>query len=240
MVEAQENSFGKIQQYLKSKGFKYRTRDGEQLFQKGDGVWVAAKFIKVTYYNNVAYVEAWIDAMGQEQALEGFVGSAAKKPLKKIVAEVENILNQPDPNYIPAEATGEEISSAPPVQKVELPEGITKKEYFKKYAGESFYRDVKIAAIVAYICAGINAVVSLLAAPVGLIDSVIFLGLALGMHIAKSKACAIGMLAYSIFVVLVGLVINGAFGGWLWVVAGVTAAIVFRNAEKRYKELTNN
>ena len=267
MVDSQANSFAKVQQYLQSQKFKYRTRDGEQVFQKGDGVWVAAKFIKVTYYNNIVRLEAWVDAMGAEQDLEGFVASAAKKPLKKAVAQVEQILCQPNPYYgpqEPAEAVAGEGSicakcgaqivaggrfcpvcahqvgmPVEPGASVQLPEGITKKEYFKHYAGESFYRDIKIASIIAYICAGISAVVALLVNPWGLIDAVILLALALGVHIGKSKGCAIAMLAYSIFSVLLGLIVNGTLGGWLWIAAGATAVIAFANAEKRYKQLTN-
>lgn len=268
MVDYQANSFAQIQQYLTGKGFKYHLRDGEQVFQKGDGVWLVAKFVKVTYSYNQVRVEAWIDNLGMEQDLEGFVASAAKKPLKKIVAQVEEILTRPNGAYIsqdqPQTTVAEEgdfcaqcgTALVPggrfcpkcahevgvPVEKTmtRLPEGTTKKEYFKKHAGESFQKNVKTAAIIGYVCAGINAVISVLLMPLGLIDSLLFLGLALGMHLGKSKGCAIGMLIYSIFTVMVGLVMNGTFGGWLWVVAGVTAVIVFNNEEKRYKELIKN
>lgn len=82
--------------------------------------------------------------------------------------------------------------------------------------------------------------ISLLVSPFGLIDSVVFLALTLGMHLGKSKGCAIGMLVYAIFTVIAGLVAYGTFGGWLWIIAGVNALIVFNNADKRYKELTQN
>ena len=41
------------------------------------------------------------------------------------------------------------------------------------------------------------------------------------------------------FSVLLGLIVNGTLGGWLWIAAGATAVIAFANAEKRYKQLTN-
>lgn len=241
MVDSRENSFEKIRQLLDSKKFKYRTRDGEQVFQKGDGVWVAASFIKVTYENGFARVEGWIDAMGAEQNLEGFVGCAAKKPLKKMVEQVEAILRVPNPDYVPGEQTLEERPAAPceqPQTAVRLPEGISKKEYFQKYAKESFYRDIKITAIIGYICAGISAVASIVINLLGLVDSVIFLALVLGMHLKKSKGCAIAITVYAVFCMIMGLVLTGMISGWMWLVVGIVSLIAFNNAEKRFKQLT--
>lgn len=264
MVDSQANTFAQIQQYLSQKGFRYKNLDGEQVFQKGDGVWTAARFVKVSYYGNFARVEAWVDTMGAEQDLEGFVASAVKKPLKKIVAHIEEILTRPGVDYVPQEELEQEASEncvkcgatlvpggkfcpicahvvgAPAPEGMQIPAGISIKEYRKQYAGESFRRNVRNAAIVGYICAGINAVISLIAVPLGLIDSVIFLALTLGMHLGKSKGCAIGMLVYAIFTVVVGLVATGTLGGWLWIVAGVNALIVFKNADKKYHELIQN
>ena len=242
MVESQAASFGRIRQNLESKKYRYRNRDGEQLFQKGDGIWVAARFIKVTYGENGVHLEAWIDAMGAEQGLDGFVGAAVKKPLKKDVMEIEKILSCPDPNYVPNQfSAAEPVAPVNPVSQPEsvgVPAGITKKEYFEKYAGESFYRDLKISAITAYVCAGLNAIISILLWPIGLLDSVVVFVLALCMHMLKSKGCAIAILAYGAFAMLLGLVLTGSFGGWLCLAAGVTAVITFVNAEKRYKKLT--
>lgn len=242
IVDSPASSFGKVQQKLESKKYKYRNRDGELVFQKGDGVWVAARFIKVTYRENEVCLEAWVDAMGAEQGLDGFVASAVKKPLKKDVAEVEKILGCPNPDYVPGQASNEVPAAAekptPQPVSAQIPGNITKKEYFEKYAGESFYRDLKISAIVAYICAGLNAVISIVMSPFGLIDSVILFTLALCMHLCKSKGCAIAILAYAGFSMLVGLIFSGLLGGWLCLAAGITAVIAFVNAEKRYKKLT--
>lgn len=242
VVDSPANSFGAVQRYLESKGYKYRDRDGEQVFQKGDGVWVAARFIKVTYRENRVCLEAWIDAMGAEQGLDGFVGAAVKKPLKKEVMEIEQILSSQNPDYVPGQVPNEApvaaAAPAPQPTKVQLPGNITKKEYFEKYAGESFYRDLKVAAITSYVCAGLNAIISLVLWPFGLIDSVVVAILALCMHLYKNKGCAIAILAYAGCSTLIGLINTGVFSGYLGLAAGVIAVIAFVNAEKRYKKLT--
>lgn len=236
MVDSQEKSFAKVHSFLTGKKFKYETVDGQQVFRKGNGFWAAAKFIRICYADNHVRLEAWVDAMGSEMDLEGFAGCAAKKPLKKIVVQVQEILNQPGYGYVPAEATG----SYPVFQdeKQMLPAGITKREYIKGYAGDNFRRQLRNTAIVGYVCAGLNLVIALLANVYALIDVAIILGLTLGMHLGKSKGCAIGLLIYSIFSMVFNLITTGSLGGWLLLVLGILAVQTFSKAEKRYKELT--
>lgn len=265
MVAAQAVSFQQVRQYLTGQKFEYKLRDGEQVFQRGKGFWVAPGFIKVTYRGTQVRVEAWIDVAGAEQDLEGVVGVAAKKPLKKHVAQVEAILSQPDPTFdpetvgvqycpkcgaaigaggnfcpmcgTPAVVSGEGEPPAPAAQAI--PAGITKQEYFKQYAGEGFYMNLKVTAICCYVLCGILGLTALLN-PYALVDVAIYLGLTLGMHLGKSKGCAIGMLAYSILGFVVNLVATGMIGGWGWLALSAYAVYLFYNTEKRYKELTQN
>ncbi len=247
MVDDQQTTFSQIQKYLCSNRFEYCLRDGEMVFQKGKGFWVAPAFVKLTYRGNTVTLEAWIDIMGSEQGLDGFTGCAAKKPLKKKVAEIEKILTQPNPAYIPNEAQTEDCErpaedAASPVKMWspdhDLPTDrkITKKEYFQKYAGDSFRNNVRVIAIMGYILCGIGSAAALVA-PAVLIDMAIYLGLVLGMHLGKSKLCVIGILLYSVFSVVVTLVLSGTLGGWGWLILGIYAAVVFNNAEKRYYKL---
>lgn len=247
LVDSVENSFSKIHTFLTGKKFRYEVSDGQQVFRKGDGFWTAARFIRVSYEGNFALLEAWVDAMGSEMDLEGFVGCAAKKPLKKVVNQVEAILTQPGYGYVPAE------NPAPfpafTEQKQVLPAGITKKEYIKHYAGENFRRNLRNTAIVGYIAAGLNmgvAVLNFVGMLVGaatpflflltLLEAAVILGLTLGMHLGRSKGCAIGMLVYGIYAVVSNLIFNGSFGGWLLLLLGIMAIRVFNNAEKSYQE----
>ena len=236
MTDSAENSFAKVHALLTGKKFKYENVDGQQVFRRGDGFWAAARFIRISYAGNFVRLEAWVDAMGSEMDLEGFVACAAKKPLKKVVAEVEAVLSQPGYGYVPAENTGTFPVFAE--QKQVLPAGITKKEYIKHHAGENFQRNLRNTAIVGYILAGLNLLFALTLNIFALLDVAIILGLTLGMHLGKSKGCAVGLLIYSIYSVLFSLITTGSLSGWLLLVLGIMAVQVFTKAEKRYKELT--
>lgn len=277
VVEETGKTDSLIRQYLTGKGFQHVTRDGETVFQKGKGVWVAPSFVKVTYYGGYARLEAWIDAMGSEQGLEGFVGCAAKRPLKKVVTYIEGILTKPGEGYVPAagnEAAAETGDSMPvqaafcskcgtrlengngfcsqcgyiagePIESNsnmgDLPAGVpvSRSEYLKKYAGDSFKNNLRITAIVGYVLCGIQALTALVN-PYVLLDLAICLGLTLGMHLGRSKGCAIGIVVYSVVSMVLILLSSGTLGGWGWLVIGICALIIFNNAEKRYKELTKS
>lgn len=248
-VDYPDQTYTKIQQYLFGKGYKTATVGGQQAFKKGDGFWTAARYVKITYYDGNVRVEAWVDSMGSEMGLDGFYGWAVKKPLKEDVKIIEMTLMLPGNGFTPAVQSStqsapnayaaQSVYSAQPANSYgdsRLPAGITKKEYFKKYADDGFYTNVKVAAIIAYICVAINLVVSVLLSPIGIIESLVFLGLTLGMQLGKSKGCAIGMLVMAIVQVVLTLILSGSFGGWMWLIAGITAVSAFATAEKRFKQ----
>lgn len=240
IVEYPEKSYAEIANYLTSQKFEQKNRDGEVVFQKGDGVWLAAGFVKVSYSADTARVEAWIDVLGEDQDLEGFVGSAAKKPLKKNVTQVEYILQRANPEYLERKVEGIPAAEpmdwkcAPQQELKELP--ASKKEFYEKYAGEGFYRNLKINAIIGYVLCGIGALTALLN-PYGWIDVAIYLALLLGMHLKKSKLCAIGITIYAVLGVAVNLVLNALFAGYLWLIVGIYSVILFNKADKRYKDM---
>ena len=76
-------------------------------------------------------------------------------------------------------------------------------------------------------------IVSCLFNPFGIIDALILAAFALGMHLAKSKICAILILILSIVEVLLSLA-SGSFPFW-WLIAGVSAVITFNKIDKQYK-----
>ena len=235
IVDYPEKSYAEVGRYLESKKFVYKNCDGEMLFQKGNGVWAAPSFIKVSYSMDNVRVEAWIDMFGSDEGLEGFAGCAVKKPLKKIVNQVELMLQQANPEYLEQREAGT-LPEQPMVEQqtpVELP--ASKKEFYQKYAGESFYRNLKINAIVGYILCGV-LLLSALAYPPALLDLAIYLALLLGMHLGKSKFCAIGITAYGALGMVINLM-NGNIGGYLWLIIGIYSIVLFSNADKRYKKM---
>lgn len=112
-------------------------------------------------------------------------------------------------------------------------EYVSKSDYLKKYASEPFKKGIKTAAIIGYVLTGILAL-SILATPLAVIDMAIYLALTLGMHLAKNKLCAFGILGYGIFGCVLNLVLSGAFTGWGWIAVGAYAVSLFNKEEKQY------
>lgn len=110
---------------------------------------------------------------------------------------------------------------------------VSRKEFINKYAQPSLKKNITSIAILCYVCAGLTFVVSCLLNPLGIIDALVLAAFALGMHLAKSKVCAILILILSIVEVLISLV-AGSFPFW-WLIAGISAVITFNKIEKQYK-----
>ena len=101
LVDSQANTFPQIQSLMTSKGYKYEIVDGESVFRKGDGVWVVARYLKISYAPDAVRVQAWLNNTGMEMGLEGFYGSAVKKKLRKLVDQVEAILSKHAEGFVP-------------------------------------------------------------------------------------------------------------------------------------------
>lgn len=67
------------------------------------------------------------------------------------------------------------------------------------------------------------------------VDAILVLGLALGIHIGKSRACAVIILVYSILNCLYSVVTTGRLGGYLIIIAGIYATIYTFKARREYK-----
>ena len=135
---------------------------------------------------------------------------------------------QPQPQYtnpFDAQAT----ATYPPAGQY-----VSRKEFIDKYVQPSLRKNIKSIAILCYVCAGLTFLMSIAVNPYGIIDALVLLGFALGMHIAKSRVCAILILVLSIIEVIVSLIV-GAFPFW-WLIAGISAVITFNKIEKQYKE----
>ena len=120
---------------------------------------------------------------------------------------------------------------------VRAAEPMTKRQYRKVCTEPKYRKSLKTNAIVMYVLAGLNLLLSIAANPMGLLDVAITLGLALGMHIGKSKGCAIGILVYGIVNIAILLITNGTFSGWLWLILAISSLRAFSVADKEYESI---
>lgn len=117
-----------------------------------------------------------------------------------------------------------------------VPQGVSLKEYCKTYAPEKLRKSLRNWCIVAYVLVGVNVLFSLLVNPLALVDTAILLGLTLGMHLGKSKGCAIGMIVYSAISMVVGLIATGSLSGWMWLCVGLAGYQALKKMAEQYKE----
>ena len=98
-------------------------------------------------------------------------------------------------------------------------------------------KELKAAAILCYICAGITCVLMVLMAKnyLSLVDVALLIGLGLGVHLRQSRACAIVLCAYAVINTVISLVTTGTPGGWLVIIAGVFAVIYTFKLDKAWK-----
>ena len=89
LQEPPEQSFAAIHQYMLSNGFEYLNYEGEMVFKKGKGWFMAPTFLKVSYGPDKVRLEGWIKyavlpgVYAGEMGRDGFVGCLAKGPMTK-------------------------------------------------------------------------------------------------------------------------------------------------------------
>ena len=116
-------------------------------------------------------------------------------------------------------------------------EQISKKEYYEQYANQRDKRNIRWAAILAYVCAAISLALGILLKNYSiLIDVVLIVGLALGVQIAKSRVCAVLLLVYSSINTLFSLISTGQVAGWWLIVVGIWAVVGTFNFHKDYQK----
>ncbi len=113
---------------------------------------------------------------------------------------------------------------------------ISREEYIKTYADPKLAKELKTCAIICYVLLAINLIVAILVNFFGLIDVVIYGGLTLGMHLKKSKGCAIALLVVSIASTIINLVLTGGFTGYLWIIVSICAIVAFKKIDKAYAD----
>ena len=117
----------------------------------------------------------------------------------------------------------------------QIPDGITEREYIKKYAGSDFYKKLRLTGVFGYI---MNVVLFALSwwLPSTPLERHIFLGLTLGIHLGKSKVCACVLLGFGILETIMLLIVQplGCLTGIAELVVSITAIRLFSKAHQEY------
>lgn len=136
---------------------------------------------------------------------------------------------------------GQKLSGAQsPYTAMTPPAGqfVSKKEFINKYAQPFLRKDLKTIAITCYVCAGATFLVSCFINPLGIIDALLLLGLTLGMHLGRSKVCAILIFVLSCIEVLLSIIALET-PPIVWLVTGIGALVTFHKIDKQYRQFLN-
>ena len=112
---------------------------------------------------------------------------------------------------------------------------ISRDEYIKNHAEPKLAKELKTCAIICYVLLAINLAVAIFVNWFSLIDVVIYGALTLGMHLKKSKGCAIALLVVSVASTVINLVLTGSFTGWLWIIVSISTVVTFTKIDKAYE-----
>lgn len=262
-----EQAFYAVYQYLASEGYTYQQVDGKAVFQKGNG-WISGpSFVQISYQPFGVRIEAWVKfallpgVFIGELGVDGMMGVAVKRPLKKRLAQIESTLAyyggaaMQTPIQTPVQAAQPMVArncsrcGAPiapntsfctqcgqPTEQVQATgRVISKREFYERYL-PGLKKDLRGVGILCYVCVVLNSALAMAVSPWMLIDSLLLLGFALGTHLGKSKVCAVLLLILGCVEVLAGIVETGTPSGILWLIAGISAVTVFRKADKQYAQ----
>ncbi len=118
-----------------------------------------------------------------------------------------------------------------------IPYGVSKGDFRRQYAPPEQKKSIAVVSIIGYVLCGINLLVALVN-PFALIDVAVFLGLTLGVHLRKSKGCAIAMLVYGIVGCVLGLLSTGTPTGWIWIILSAVAMSAIHKIDCVYEQFT--
>ena len=107
------------------------------------------------------------------------------------------------------------------------PKATSIKEFLKLSENKKMRRELNSCAIICYVCAGITLILGLfvLQNPYSLIDVALLIGLGLGIHLARSRVCAVTLCAYAAVNMIITFIESGRFGGYLILIAGIYSIV---------------
>lgn len=129
---------------------------------------------------------------------------------------------------------------------------LSKKEFSKNYATPKNRNGVKTAIVIGYVCAILSAVVNIGVTMAlgegftggGLLYLMLYVGVVLGgtvgLQATYNKGYAIGVLVMAVFDCILTLILYQRFGGWLVIVAALSAIKALGEIDKEYKQYLNS
>ena len=207
--------FNEVSKYLTAEGYVYTVFENENVFQKG------FSFIKLSFYNNVAVLEAW--HMPEMDQTEVQKISYRLQYIEQIIAffERENVNQNPVP--------------------IQNRQNMSRREYFKNYGDKKDRKYMNVLCIVIYVLVGVAAVngVIIQGNIFAILDFLLILGLTLGIHLAYSRGCAIALTVYGGFNVVALFIMLQRLVGYWWLVVGICALVRLNKMYKDYKNFRN-
>lgn len=207
--------FNEVSKYLTAEGYVYTVFENENVFQKG------FSFIKLSFYNNVAVLEAW--HMPEMDQTEVQKISYRLQYIEQIIAffERENVNQNPVP--------------------IQNRQNMSRREYFKNYGDKKDRKYMNVLCIVIYVLVGVAAVngVIIQGNIFAILDFLLILGLTLGIHLAYSRGCAIALTVYGGFNVVALFIMLQRLVGYWWLVVGICAMVRLNKMYKDYKNFRN-
>lgn len=118
--------------------------------------------------------------------------------------------------------------------------GISFRKFVNEIADPKIKKEINVAGVLGYILAAINLVVAILVNPIGIIDVCLITGFTLGIHIGKSRVCAVLFLIYGGINFIMLTVQYGKPAGYWGFAIGICAVIELFKAHKQYKAYINS
>ena len=114
---------------------------------------------------------------------------------------------------------------------------LTKQEFLKLPENKALKKQLNMSAVICYIFAGLTVLAAIIGGSyLSLIDAAILLGMGLGVHLKQSRVCAIILLAYAVFDVIVLSISSGRITGVPVFLAGAYAVISTFRLDKAWKD----
>ena len=118
-----------------------------------------------------------------------------------------------------------------------MPNNCTLKEYRKKYAPEHLRKNVTTLALVGYLLGAVNLGMGIWnGSTVQTVVAVVLLGLNVGLHLNKSKFCAIAILVCACLQLLLASYIGSSPTNWGWIALGVCCVNPIKEMDKAFEK----